>query len=286
MTGSSTYLRRRVRIANAGNAGVRWRSYVALMGITALVVFVLVVLPLPLPAGRVFLAGLVLGVNGMALLMSVTRRGDPLVRGELAEQWSAAALGEAGRWQVTSNVAFDSVDVDHVVVTPAGVLAVETKYRGAGYSVQVDQQRHRRQLTDAARGARLVTLLLRSKKLRDRAAVLPVLIVWGPGKPALQRGYHLDQGEVYVLDGDHPQLWAHLFSTPVLETGLRARLHAEIQQYAQARTDYVNDRQPGVHKAMWAAFRAGVTESQVQRRRRSELVKTLIPPTLATANDD
>lgn len=65
----------------------------------------------------------------------------------------------------------------------------------------------------------------------------------------------------------------------VLNKDLRARLLAEIQEYAQARTDYVNDRRPGVHQAMWTAFRAGVTESKVQRRRRSELVKTLTPPT-------
>lgn len=277
MTGSMTCLQRRVRIANARDAGVRWRSYAAFGGLSALVVLGLAALPLPLPssAWRAFLAGVVLGVSAMALLVSGMRLGDPLVRGELAEQRSVTALSKAGRWLVTSNLAFDGMDVDHVAVTPAGVLAVETKYRGAGYSAQVDQQRHRRQLTDAARGARLVKLLLRSKMLNDRAAVLPVLIVWGPGKPTLERGYHLDQGEVYVLDGEHPQLWAHLFSTPQLGKDLQASLHSEIQQYAQVRTNYANGRQPGASSAMWTAFRAGVTEAKTQRHRRRELLKTL-----------
>ena len=280
-----TYLQRRVRIANARSLGRRWRTHAGFVVTCALVVVVIAVLPMP-AWWRGILVGVVLGAGGMAVLASVTRLGDPLVRGELAEQWSIEALREAGRWLVTSNVAFDRVDVDHVAVTPAGVLAVETKYRGAGYNAEVNQQRHRRELAAAERGARKVRLLLQSKKLRDCAVVLPVLIVWGPGKPTLESGYHLDGG-VYVLDGDHPKLWAHLFSAATVDEDLRRRLHGQIQQFAQSRTGFDNRHQPGLNRAMWTALRAGIADSTAERRRRTDLQKTLQrpPPSPPAAQD-
>lgn len=286
----ATYVQRRVRIDNARWVGRRWRALAAIGGLSALAVAGIMAIPAPASwlVWRGVLAGTVLGANGMAIVVSVTRMGDPLVRGELAEQWSAAALRKAGRWLVTSNLAFEHLDVDHVVVTSAAVLAVETKYRGTGYNAEINQQRHQRELAAAVRGAHKVSLLLQSQKLRNCTVVLPVLMVWGAGKPTLQLGYHIESG-VFVLDGDEPQLWAHLFSAAVLDRHLQQRLHAAIQLHAQKKAQFDSGQQTCLHRAMWASFREGTSQAALQRRRRADLLKALQatspPPPPATSPD-
>jgi hypothetical protein len=185
---------RLVLIESARAAGKSARSYAGLLAATALVLAFIAWFPwLRL---REVLAGVVLGAIGMLLTMSVTRATSPDVSGQHAEGWSVDALRKKGQWLVTRNLSFDSVDVDHVAVTPSGVLAVETKYRGKAYDGHIDAQRHRRELDAALRGARKVRLLLLSWKMAELAEVVPVLIVWGKGRPDLPQGSPARRGGV------------------------------------------------------------------------------------------
>jgi hypothetical protein len=137
---ATTHGQRLALIENARAAGRNARSYGSLLATTALILAFVTWFPwLRL---REVVAGLVLGAIGMLLTISLTRATSPDVTGQHAERWSVDALRKKGKWLVTRNLSFDSVDVDHVAVTPSAVLAVETKYRGKAFDGHIDAQRH------------------------------------------------------------------------------------------------------------------------------------------------
>jgi len=256
----------------AANAGKRWRDYLGLIVVTVLVV--LFVALFPWLRFRGLMAGLVVGSLGMVLVLSLVRFGAPSSSGHAAEQWSLQSLRKVGGWLITPNLSFEGVDVDHVVVTRTAVLAVETKFRGKPFNADIERARHQRELDAAIRGARKVRLLLQSKKMRDHCDVLPVLIVWGHGRPALARGYRRD-GEVYVLDGDHPELWAHLFAAPLLDRQSQLSLHRVIEDYAAVRDGYDAGKLPRLRTEMRSAFWRGVAEAEMERTSRRALRERL-----------
>lgn len=248
--------------ANARRTGRRWRSYVALVAVAAAYSSVLAVLPgIPLRQGMV---GVVLGGVVMTIALSSAGFDDPIMRGAVAERWTEEALAKRS-WPVVSNLMFPDGDIDHLAVTPCGVLAIETKYR---YH-QSDQRRlaaqRYRDLAAAQRAARKARSLLRSHDFQHHGTVIPVLVVWGPGSPELPTGYKLVD-EVYVVDGDHPSLWAHLFSAPLLTRTDRDDLAAALTAF-QCRqvTHLANHRRHSLRRACWEEFRAGVRESHAAR---------------------
>jgi hypothetical protein len=80
------------------------------------------------------------------------------------EDWTPRLLARSSEVLAVANrLAFDGFDVDHVAVTPAGVLAVETKWVGSRKGGPwLDA--HVRQ---AEGGARKIRSLLRSKRSVD-----------------------------------------------------------------------------------------------------------------------
>jgi hypothetical protein len=123
----------------------------------------------------------------MVIAVAVARPTDPAVRGQWAEEWSVEALRRVKGWLVTRNLPFERYDVDHVVVTPSTVLAVETKYQGRVSNPGFDRRRHLRELAAAGDAAKKIRFFLRAKQLHQSCSVTPVLIVWGPGRPVLGR---------------------------------------------------------------------------------------------------
>ena len=161
---AETFSSRRVRVLIAYGAGLRWRPVATVVG--ELGVAVVVLLLLPAFPFKQLLIGFMLGSITMAVTLSIGQVDDPLVHGRWAEQWSVEALRKVNGWRVIDNVPFDHVDVDHVAVTPCGVLAVETKFHSklsAGLAADV----HARDLAAARAAAAKLRLLLRSFKLPD-----------------------------------------------------------------------------------------------------------------------
>lgn len=157
-------------------------------------------------------------------------------------------------------------DVDHLVIAPCGVLAVETKYRFAQSDKhRLTQQRHR-DLDSARRAARKVSSLLRSKTIGYDGAVTSVLVVWGPGSPDLSEGFRLVD-DVYILDGQYSQLWSHLFRAPLLSADKRAWLQDALAAYQRKQHDYTDARTESLRRNCWTEFREGVTESPTLARR-------------------
>lgn len=263
------YVRRKAWTANARAAGQRWRSYLALLAGGAVFAAFFATWP-HMPLGQVFV-GMTLGAVAMAAVLSAARFDDPVVRGDLAEQWSADAFGKVRGWQVINNLAFYDGDLDHVVITPSGVLGVETKYRYRQQDARRLALQRWNDIETALRAGQKVASLLRSKHVEHEASVASALIVWGPGHPELPDGYKLvtcDHGAVYVLDGDHPALWSTLFNAPLLPADVRSAIHDSLVQYQRGQADDAARRLPPMRLVVWREFWAGVAE---ERRERGQL---------------
>ena len=126
----------------------------------------------------------------------------PLI-GAMGETWSADALkGLSKRWKRVDSVPFGtSFGVDHVLLSDAGVFAVETKFTASDWSVSSPPLRNT--MDNARWKARKVGFLL---DIAGRPPVTPVLIVWGPGAPALPGGYALVDG-VVICRGSSTKEW-------------------------------------------------------------------------------
>jgi hypothetical protein len=264
--------RRLAWISAARAVGRRWRSYLALLGIAAAAVIALAVVPnLSL---RPDFSGITLAAVAVLVVLSIVGSKTPRQDGRLAEQWTLDGLRKLRGWHITDHVPFDRESVDHIVVAPAGVLAVETKYRTrtADSTDSTGSERHQRDLGSADRAAHKVRLLLRAEQLRDAAVVIPVLMVRGPGAPNLPDGHRLENG-VRIVDGNHPERWLHLFNEPRLAPGLRRELHARFDRFA------VKPPQPAavpvvalppLRRELWREFRAGIAAERDQRRTRKQ----------------
>lgn len=262
---TATFARDRAYLANARAFGRRWRDYVGLAAATAAIIAGLLVVPaVPL---RPVLIGFVLGAITMAVVLSVSRYDAPQMRGYLAETFSLESLRQVPDWLVIDNLPFDDVDVDHVVVTPSGVLAVESKHHAAA-----SEATFHRDIAAAYRAARKIRLLLRSKG-HALATVTPVLMVWGPGAHELPKGFRLVD-DVYLVDPAHPELWAYRFAAPLMAPAQRTQVYDVLASYAQTRLQHNAKQTDTLRSRMWQELKAGVRDEREARAARRLLVQT------------
>jgi hypothetical protein len=269
---ASSYAREIAYVANARAVGRRWRSYLGLVAVTAGAELVLWLAP-PFRY-KEFYAGWILGAVTILVALSVARFDDPQVRGHLGEQFSLEALRKVRGWLVVENLRFEHTDVDHIVVTPSGVLAVETKWHSRALPA-ADAARKRHDLAAARAASAKVRSFLRSKKLLDGIAVMPLLIIWGPGSPTLPDGYKVVD-DVYVVDGDHPELWAHRFNAPLLSAKRRAAVHEAFIAYLRQRAEHLAANDEPLRRRAWQALRDGIRQARTERsdlRRRRGFVQ-------------
>src|SRR3954452_349789 len=135
--------------------------------------------------------------------------------GAVGEEWSADALKRLSRrWARVDSVPFGkNFDIDHVLISDAGVFAVETKFTASEWSFSSPALRNA--MSDARWKARKIEFLL------DRAGRPPVtamLIIWGPGAPTIPAGFEVDD-RVVVCRGSSAKEWrAYLEGlTPTLD---------------------------------------------------------------------
>jgi hypothetical protein len=261
-----TFARRRVLLANAHHAGRRWRDLAQLLLVALAVTAVLLALPIHSKGVAV---GFVLGAVLLVACLSIERFEDPQVLGSLAEQGTIGALTKVRGWRVIENLPFDGVDVDHVVVTPSGVLAVETKYHGRTYP-EAASRRMESDLAAATAAARKVRLFLRSRNVNAALDVKPVLAVWGPGSPDLPNGFRW-AGDVLVADPAHPELWSHLFAAPLLGAPARDQAHAALAEYAEVRRRHEEEQFGRMRRRLWHEFRSGVAAERAERKNRRDV---------------
>lgn len=155
-----------------------------------------------------FARGLAVGVLGTLTLSGIAYGlavGGFTARsvGAEAERWTTLQLRKlpAGSWAVIDDIRFDDGNVDHVVIGPGQIYAVETKWtQNSGPGGEWLNSA----ATQAERRAGKIRRLLRSQGL-DRA-VVPVLVVWGAGGSAFV-GRQTRWGETRVVAGDEAPEW-------------------------------------------------------------------------------
>ncbi len=178
--------------------------------------------------------GVALAVGPSAVLVGFMNDERRFVRywGIVVEEDDSRKLLETSPvvWTVQHRVEFHGFDVDHVVTTPAGVLAVETKWMSRWDPSWTAQ--HRQQ---ALRGARSVRALLRSKGFPG-LEVRAVLVVWGPASKDLPDEHVLDG--VLVLPGPRAAAGLVQLATGPLDRARADEIDAALRAFIDVRDEY------------------------------------------------
>lgn len=155
-----------------------------------------------------------------------------LLAGSYGEAFTQEALGAARKdgsiWSAVHNVELLGQDIDHVVLTPSGVIAVESKWRfGAADAAWLAA------MTDQAfRKAAKTRSVLRSKGIDEVHDVRPVLVVWGGAGRQLPPVQTI--GNVAVVRGDSLQTWLTGCSRGPLAEDNAAVLDARLRHFADS----------------------------------------------------
>lgn len=178
---AGVFARARVRSAQHQFVRRNWRLLGALTGLTLAIGFASL---LAVPAGNIrsFFAGVVVAgtvATVMFFIVLSTGTAGPIM-GDIAEQWTAQELRKlpAG-WRLVNHVFLRRIpDIDHVVIGPGGIFAVETKWSGDPWRLPSDER-----LKDAVRvaggHARILNLWSELRRA-SQCEVIPLLVLWGP----------------------------------------------------------------------------------------------------------
>ncbi len=148
-----------------------------------------------------------------------------LVSGRDAEKWTSKELRKVmgPGWHVVDGISFAFHDVDHVVVGPGGVYAIETKYTDStiDFATINGRQRSDRWVEQAEEGARSVRFLLWD----NNVDVYPGVVVWGGH---ITGGPYFRDGVPVLRPTDLEQHFApwhrdiHVLSEPQVDAIVRA----------------------------------------------------------------
>jgi hypothetical protein len=180
-----------------------------------------------------------------AAVVLVVAFGYPMIDGTYhlwaahnAEVWTNSDLRKLERdgWAAVGPVPFDGYDVDHVLVGPSGVYAIDTKYTDS--DVNFGDRRSRgivQGWADKAYDASRSLRLLLHHNYGVSVEVSPMVVAWGPqvtGRPVLSDG-------VAVLHGsDLPQELARRGSQRVLSGDRQRDVVAAVEDFIRIRAEY------------------------------------------------
>ena len=195
------------------------------------------VLVLPVGSGTVrgFFAGTLVASWAWTVFVTSLTRTYPVTMGEWGESFTREVLvsREFGR-PFLDNVPMEKRNIDHVAVSPRAVLAIETKFVGAGRQWATDH--YREAAMDGARAsARSVRSILRSQGVGD-VPVEAVLMIWGPSARQLENDWAVVD-EVHVVRGAAAaEAWRQYCNVGDISAARAKELH-EILRSHQATRD-------------------------------------------------
>jgi hypothetical protein len=186
-----------------------------------------------------FVQGLIVGLavagaaGAVASLVIIQTGTGPTMAGELAEQWTVEELKDLLKHghRLVNHVVIDGRgDVDHVLVGPAGLFVLETKWSATPY--RSDDPRLLDTIGRLERRAH--NTRLRFKRL-GAETVTPVLVLWGPAARHLAEGSGAARtGHTTVLAGRHLRLWMLNRPGGQLQPSSVQRLHEELAVLARS----------------------------------------------------
>lgn len=161
-----------------------------------------------------------LGVVGELLAVHLASGAHARSLGAFGESATAgAACGRWHRltgWRLIDGLYFDRHgDVDHTVIGPRGIYAIETKWTTDLWDVGEDclvGPYAEGVLTQAKRSAERISLALNYGKERLDVKICPMVFIWGPGAPAITNGFQ-DVAGVRVVEGR----WARLHHNRIFD---------------------------------------------------------------------
>ena len=109
--------------------------------------------------------------------------------GELAEQWTAAELRKLRRdgWRLINHFRLRQADIDHVLIGPGGVFAIETKWSSEPWEIDPIDRRLRQAIGHIGGEARRLRLWAEFKHAGVES-VEPVVFLWGAAAANLGNG--------------------------------------------------------------------------------------------------
>jgi len=174
---------------------------------------------------RGFCTGAFVGVVVVAIvwLIHLFSGSQSALFGTLGEQATAEIL-ESRRmkragWRVVNGLAFAGHgDVDHTLIGPSGVFAVESKWTNlpwqVGQGARCDSIE--RALVQARLGAKKIKSSLRAHHIARECEIRPVVIIWGPGAPDIAGGF-IEIDGVVVAEGAKLRTWTNSLGGRVLD---------------------------------------------------------------------
>lgn len=209
-----------------------------------------------------FVKGLIVGggtVGVLAGLAMITQQATGTAQtgmGATAEQWTASELRplrKAGG-RIVNHLALERGDIDHVVLAPSGIYAVESKWSGSGWSLTSRSDRLDAALSQVRRNARHLRLWHPVAAARI-TAVRPVLFLWGgTGMTKPDRPTRID--DVDVVSGvKAAQVWraavANRSRPPQVTDSVIDALWQAISAHAQKRDAHDAAREPAPPTMAW-----------------------------------
>jgi hypothetical protein len=182
--------------------------------------------------GVVEYRGFVTGVLAASAFWVAARVQRKAPRGEAVVTPHASSrelLDGVPEWLAVHDLPAGGRTIDHVVVTPLAVLAVETAWWDEAAE---DEHTRRRELAvrRARDNARAVKDLLAGRDLGFDLPVWPVVLTWGPGAEDSQAGL------VDVVSGADAGAWAMAYSSGAIAPAVAERVHAGLLR-VRARRD-------------------------------------------------
>jgi hypothetical protein len=209
---------------------------------------------LPSSFGRGFFLGA--GVAGSAGLIAVwtlqTTGTAATMMGDLAEQWTAGELRRLRRrgWRLVNHFSLRPWDIDHVLIGPGGVLAVETKWTTQPWILSPPEDRIRRAAAQAARNAddlRAWTALSAAGATEIKAAV----VLWGADTHGVSPVLAVQRVDgVDVIVGPALHAWLRQVPDDVLTPETIEKAWEVLDHHLQGRDNYDNFQPPPPLRAL------------------------------------
>lgn len=134
--------------------------------------------------------------------------------GRMGEECTARAVDTWWRrrkgWATVHGLYFHgNGDVDHVLIGPGGVFAIESKWVSNPCTVSqlaITGIAGRDPVVQAQDGAAKIQNLLRYGRNRQPVEVTPVVVLWGPGTPSIDGGFRYIR-DTLVCEGRQQRRW-------------------------------------------------------------------------------
>lgn len=197
-----SFVRRKLRRDLRSFVRLNWRAVLVAAGIVAAVIAFEHLFAHGWTEG--FIDGLLVAamVAGLGLVFLLSAGGAMLLGGAWGEDATKEALKAAQKkghiWGAVHNIELGKADIDHVVVAPSGVYALETKWRFVDHTPAVLAEFAQQ----ASRNARKTASVLRSQTVTTPHDVVPLVVVWSKGQHGLPDDGLLVDGVLVVAGSD------------------------------------------------------------------------------------